>query len=222
MARPKSKVQPTLMARFAVVSFAAGLLEKLITNWTTISSYIGGGALMGTLAWFQDLPPLMWGLAFFAGLILIAIIRLINSLAYSRKAFAKYAEKQADSSSVNPLQKDFEDQQINLRDFYHPYNQSRNNLAFRNCELFGPSELFLTGQISFRTTCFFVECNAVIIKDKQPLAGAVRMKDVTFTDCHFFRVTILVTAQDARWLKAVIPFGGEALPIITDGKYGEI
>jgi hypothetical protein len=209
------------MVGFDLAALATWSIDKIGSNWGAIVQTMGGGVLMGALAWVQGLPPLAWGGAFLVGLIVMAIFRLINAASYMRRALAKYAEKHADTSSVNPLRKDFQDNQINLRDFYHPYQQSGTNLSFRNCELFGPNELFLHGEISFRTVCHFQECTTVIIKDQQPLFGAVKMKDVSFSDCRFFRVTILVTAKDARGLKSIIPFGNKGLPIISDGTYGE-
>ena len=214
--------KPGILHRFDVASFVVGVLEKIVSNWTTLATYVGGGALMSALAWFQQLPPLYWGSCFFAGLILVSFFRLLNAATDQRKSMAKYAERHAQSSSINPLAKDFEDQQLNAHDFYHPYFQPRRNLVFRNCELFGPANLFINGDISFRTGCFFHECTAVIVKNNQSLTSAVFLRDVTFTDCNFYRLSILMTAHDAKALKHIIPFGKPGLPVITDGTYGEI
>jgi hypothetical protein len=199
---------------------AAWCIDRIISNWAAISGYIGSGALMSVLAWLQHLPPLAWGGAFFAGLILVAVVRFVNSAARLRRAMALYTEKQADTSSVNPLAHDFQNQQINLRDFYHPYGVPRSNLSFRNCDLFGPCELALGGSFSLREGCTFSECSIVVIKAIP--AGAVQIRDVVFDRTRFFRITLLLTVQDARGVKALFKVGEPGMPVVSDGTYGEI
>jgi hypothetical protein len=61
-----------------------------------------------------------------------------------------------------------------------------------------------------------------IISRFDVIPSATLMRDVSFSDCHFYRLTILVTALDARGLKQFIPLGAQEMPVITDGTYGEI
>jgi hypothetical protein len=69
---------PKIFQRFDALSFLLGLLQQVLTNWTTVSGILGGGALMGYLAYVQELQSLWWGGAFLGGMVLVATVRALN------------------------------------------------------------------------------------------------------------------------------------------------
>jgi len=143
MALPEKRAG--IFGRFDVLSFLASLVEKVVTNWQAIASYLAGGAGMSLLAKLQELPPLAWGLAFFGGLILMAIFRAIRSWAGVRTAQKRLYERAAETKHpFNRIEPEFSRQKINIVDLIHPIGEPLARKGFTDCEFYGPGFLVLS------------------------------------------------------------------------------
>lgn len=199
MARDKRGPKAWFGRAFDLASF---LGQQVASNWAALSTYFSGGAAMSALAYFQDVPPLAWGAAFFAGLLGVAVIRFINSAGAERRARAEYEMQVARPPvTVNPLRKSFEGEKISLADFWHPNGHSRsyNNVSIHNCQIHGPGSMALDGH-SVMADCIFSGCDLVCILPGSVISTAVLFNDATIKDCQLVSVTLYLGEGEAQAL----------------------
>ena len=139
--------------------------------------------------------------------------------ARSRRSLKRFSEKLALSSAVNPLAKEFTNQRIKLSDFYHPWFHEYDKVIFRNCELYGPCNVFFSGHVTLNGGGND-DTEIVIVYEGAQLRSVVVFKNATFIDCRWYRVTFYVHADQARRMKAKMRIPQDT--VISDGKFGVI
>jgi hypothetical protein len=180
-----------LLARFDLLSFLAGLAEKAITNSAAIASYIGGGALMGWLVYLEGVRPWMWGIGFFGGLVLVAIVRAISAYSQNQKAAAALRAKISETpQTVNPLRQHFDRERIRISDFWNPMFQLYKGVVFRDSQIHGPGTIAFWHGTTLRgadfTTCDMVCVTNALIRT------AVVFENSTFENTTFVSMTLYI------------------------------
>ena len=206
------------------LDWAGFAIQQAISNWSTITSYISGGALMGGLAIFQEVAPIWWGVAFFGGLIGVAVVRAISQWGRKKAAEAAYAEATIKTTAINPLSKTFDSQRMKLSDFYHPFFRLSESVIMRDCEVYGPGSLYFVDNFHTKD-CRFVDCDIVIVRNSAKIPALMTgFSDLRAERTSFYRITVYMNAETARaWKAKMIPsIGTTDFPIISDGQYGEI
>lgn len=146
---------------------------------------------MGALAYIQQLPPLIWGVAFFLGVFAVAIIRAINAWAYERRSSAKYLEIISLSpKSVNPLKQTFDREKISLSDFWNILVKMRSykGQVFRDCHIHGPGAIVLYHGCTIRASDLST-CDLVCVTAAQIQTGIV-FENSVFDRCIFVSATM--------------------------------
>jgi len=196
---------------FDVGSFA---LQQVASNWAAISTYAFGAMLLSVLAYIQQLPPLLWGAAFFAGLIGVGIFRLISAFAARTRAHARMMSELAKSpTSVNSLQKDFSNQRISLSDFWHALFPMRNHIGqtFRNCHIIGPATICLEA-------CYLIDTNwetcDLIYWPPSISQTSILFRKAYFEGCYFAQVTIYLPGNVCEQVIADAAKQGQPKPHI--------
>lgn len=183
-----------LMARFDVLSFLAGLVEKVISNFGAITSYIGGGALMGWLVYLEGVRPWVWGAGFFAGLFAVAAIRAVTAYSQNQRAEGEFRKLlAAPPETVNPLRQSFDRERIRVSDFWNTFVKLRHykGTAFRNCQLHGPGAIVFWHGCTLRQP-EFLSCDLVCVNNAH-IHTAVVFENATFDDCAFVSTTLYLS-----------------------------
>ena len=204
------------LSRLDTLSSMAGLAQSAVSNWATISSYLSGGALMSGLAYFQALPPLYWGAAFFAGLVLVSIVRAITKWGRSRDALARlYEATAATPSSFNRLQGEFVRQTINVRELIHPLGQPLRDKTFVDCEFHGPGLMVLSGS-GFAGQMGGGNVEFIRLRTN---AGTTTPNKAILSNCHlrncrFYNVAIALTSESIDDMKKMM--AGETMIVMGE------
>ncbi len=193
------------LSRLDTLSSLAGFAQSAVSNWATISSYLSGAALMSALAYFQTLPPLYWGAAFFAGLLLVAIVRAITKWGRSRDALARlYEASAATPGSFNRLETEFVRQTIKVSDLIHPLGEPLTEKTFIECEFHGPGLLALSA-------CGFdgfgggnVELIRLRSSNGTMMPSKAVLLNCHLRRCRFYNVAIAMTSDSVDQLKKLV------------------
>jgi hypothetical protein len=202
-------------------------IAELLTYWKEIASLVGSGVVttFGIAELINPWGYFGWSLVFVGlGLAIWLLLSAGSALlawAQSRRSLALFTDWQRQTGKINPLRVDFENEQIDLRDFYHPSPnfRKRENVSFRRCELFGPMNVALTGLVNFRGNNKFSDCEIIVIKKGMAVSSPIVLEHATFTDCRIHSVTFFLNATDARGINQQIFHG--AFKSISDGTFGE-
>lgn len=147
-------------------------------NWATLlAALLGGGGLtyLSLITdWISDYGPIAWGVAFFIGAYLtLGALYVWTSIA-SRRFINRQAEAAFVKSGINPKDTKFENQSVPLAEFYSAYYFSQQNKVFIDCDIFGPSLLFMDGcsldGVQFR------HCQIIVCKEDTVLYGITAFK----------------------------------------------
>ncbi len=147
---------------------------------------------MSALAYAQQLPPLIWGAAFFAGLFAIGVVRLIAALAATKRAQANVIQEFGKPPlTVNPLRKDFSHERINLADFWGSLTEMRvhKGQSFRNCHIVGPGAIYF-GSNCHITNSNFATCDKIYLPYDTFTQAAIVFEGAIFDGCYFAQVTM--------------------------------
>lgn len=208
--------RPKIFAPKNIISALAWSADKVFSNWAALVTYLGGGTLLGALAWLQRLSPLFLGGAFFLGLLLVAVVRAISAYARGQDARAAYLQaRAAPPTTVNPLRRNFEREKISLLDFDGAYTESRiyTDKVFRDCDFYGPGSLIFWHGCSLNSPGFLM-CDMICVTSA-PVFSAIAFKDCSFINCRFFSITLLLPRNVIQ--DHIIPDlirGGRQVPII--------
>jgi hypothetical protein len=140
-------------------------------------------------------------LPFFA-LLLIALFA-VSAWAANQKAVARFTEAAVGAAKINPLDPEFVRKRINLTDFYHPHFRANRGKHFRECELFGPAQIVLSGTGNLMH-CSFAYCDVVVIAVGSAVHSVIAFEECDFSKCSFYNVTFLVDAGMAKTMKTQV------------------
>ncbi len=198
----------------------AWVWDRLIEHWPQII-FIGGASVMAYLAsitvWFKRFGPIGYGVVGIGAYLLFMVGYLIYGLARKHVASSRLADERWKAGSINPLEGNFSNQRIKLSDFFNPFYEPVKTAKFLDCELLGPSNIFLGGCNVFHSG--FIGCQAVIIGEGKTVIGVTVFSNCIFERCKFFQVTLYMTKQQYISLKEQAGIG---VPIISDGEAGNL
>ncbi|MFO0991924.1 MAG: hypothetical protein U1E67_08345 [Hyphomicrobiales bacterium] len=174
--------------------------------WPNILAFIAGGGLVTwaakTTAWLEPWGNLGLAAAILGGIMIVAAFMYLFAKARDLRSRAALNSALASKPvTINPLAGHFTEQVIDLNAFYDPTLFAHANKSFDRCHLRGPSVVFLQGATHFENP-MFVDCNFVVINEGDPMSGLVVLGNPRFVSCHFFNITIFMTAKMALSLRA--------------------
>ncbi len=181
------------------ITLGQWLYDRITANWTTIISLVGFAVTYYTASispWVERVGVLGWWLLA-VGIFLL----LYLGLSYARKlranaalqaATASYVRLKEQADSANVLASTFEDQRINILDFYHPDLRPVRNVVFRNCDILGPALVYVLGNWIENV---FVKCDAALLHRERMSDNALQFWNCSFYNCRFYRVTFMVSAE---------------------------
>ncbi len=180
--------------------------EWRISLWYLVFGVGGLAASISIPAWavstmdmFQQYQPLSWVIAGFSGAALWATIYFVIAISASIRVRAKYnSDMRKRGSFIDPMAKTFHDQRIYLSDLCLPSHPYVSEKMFHNCEIVGPSNIFLRFGNNLRGMKL-PYCDAVALGENQNSASNCTIfDDCVFHDCSFKSVTFLFRPDDAQ------------------------
>lgn len=145
--------------------------------------------------WVADYGPIVWVIVGIFVAFVAAIILRVTSGAILRLAQARLTRSYAfREGRINPLKNSFDNEVVNISDFYSPGPMLYSNKVFRNCEIRGPSVIVCTATGRGRIRMDKVEGTLSVLETTNPTFDSnsiVNFQDVTFLDCKFYGVTII-------------------------------
>lgn len=196
--------------------------ESLGRWWPWIVSFFGGGAMTWLASLSPGLEPWQWGAIGCGSFLIIYLVLVVGvagwSWAYERRAVGRFTDRQSETTSINPLDRQFVRQIISLRDFWHPFPRLYRHVHFTECDISGPGAIALVGfpQI-VGTESLMRNCEIVVVRAGAMAFNAIQFDSPVFKDCTFYNIAFYLTATDARRFAAA-----GKMNIISDGTFGEI
>jgi hypothetical protein len=194
----------------AGASIPQAILDYFAGKWIEFAAVFVGGGGMGYLAsitsWLKPWGPVAWGAAGIIAACAIGLAYAVISLIVAKKS-AQYARANLDnklsnnSSTVNPLDRQFDRLIINIRDLFIPYQPLLIGKTFVECDLIGPGVLMFDrcDLISpIMSACSHVVYNP---EKKHPVMGAVGFSSSRFERCRFISITFLINPELAMILE---------------------
>lgn len=141
--------------------------------------------------------PLSWVVAGFLGLLCYALCVAIYGYGQERIVRSKYdAKLLANSGPIDPLAKVFEARRIFLNDFVLPSNPIIEGKRFVDCEIVGPSNLFMQGDYSINNVRAG-RVDAVCLTPQRPFDNGYIFRNCVFRGCTFHRITFFMLPYEA-------------------------
>ncbi len=200
------------------VDGAANLFDWVNRIWPLVAAFFVGGGVMAYLTaatdWLNQIGPIAWGVAFFAGGFVSVGIYVVLLLAARVRMANKYAERGLKNTGANRLKKRFEHEQIRLADFFHPYYIPYKQVQFHGCSLIGPAALLLDGCTMIGVT--FKQVQIVIIKPNVHLFGVTAFDQCIINDGELCNVTLYMNAGTYKRMAKETPDMAQHVPVISD------
>ncbi|MEO1110092.1 MAG: hypothetical protein AAFX90_19435 [Pseudomonadota bacterium] len=138
-------------------------------------------------------PLVYWAVGLCFGLIFLAAyygyMRIRREILHT-----KFIEKNLYAATVNPLVKEFRNEQIRLSDFLHPLDFYYDDKIFIDCELIGPAFLHAPGITAIRNE--FRECFVLVLRNDAPKMGVVSLKNPRFENCRLANITFMMRQSE--------------------------
>lgn len=176
-------------------------LSTLEWQWSLWSLIKGSGVITSFAlpAWavnashtFAEYAPLSWVVAGFLGLFVTALSCAIYASAADKLTRVQYNRKMLSRGNfVDPMEKAYQDIRIYLNDFCLPSFPLIENKTFINCEIIGPSNVVMEYGNNISEPRYPIS-DAVKMKPDHKFFNAVIVRNCTFRQCSFQRVTFLV------------------------------
>ena len=103
---------------------------------------------------------------------------------------------------VNPLDDNFVRKRIRISDFVSPVHQLIEEKVFDRCEIIGPAMVIIGSNMHNPQ---FLDTNFVCVKDGFPVFNAIEVRNCSFINCKFYRLTVIVPESGVSLLPSV-PF----------------
>lgn len=151
----------------------------------------------------KQLGPIYWaGIGLLTSLIVVIVFYLFRQ-ANLKQAEADFVRVMATPrSTINPLAESFSDSVIPIEDLRLPMLQLQENKHFKRCKLVGPGAVAIMGGTYQYNN--FTECgDMVALPDHVYLTGIIVLKNCTFVECQFIRITRLADQNTAKAFQGV-------------------
>lgn len=155
---------------------------------------LGGGVVTGWATWatgfFSAYAPLSWVAA---GLIGAAVSGFTFWVVQKGRTIsiqnALQKKWNSPGDGVNPLEDNFVRRRIMLNDFVSPANPIVEGKTFDRCEIVGPA--LALADSNFHNAALY-DCNLVCVKDGITAYGIIVLRNNSFLNCKFYRISFLV------------------------------
>jgi hypothetical protein len=198
----------------------AWISDWLIDHWPQIV-WIGGASGMTYLAsitvWLNNYGPVAYGAVGLSTYLIFMIGYAIYGIARKKIALSRLADERWKAGSINPLEGNFNKRRIKLSDFFDPFYKSIQTAKFQDCELLGPSNVYLMGCTLSHPT--FSSCQVVIIEQGKKVIGVTAFENCIFERCKFYHTIFYFTRSQYIDTKGK---SGKGIEVISDGKAGDL
>lgn len=180
------------------------ILSRLEWRWSLAQFVWGGYVIISTAlpAWavsatdiFQHHAPLSWVVSGFAGLSFALLTYAIYAWANAKLIRSRYNRELYEKTGfVDPMANTFEDRRIFLAEFCLPSDPYLSGKTFVNCEIIGPSVLFLrwSNRVDEHQ---LPNCDAIVLRGRS-YHNAITVDRCTFRGCSFKRITVMVLPEE--------------------------
>lgn len=187
--------------------------EQIARYLPLIFSIFGVGAVMSVLAvltdWMNLYAPFSWGLAFLIGVLAIIFAFAGHARYVLWRTQNELLKKSVDpTSEINPLDKNFHNLRIKISDLAHPVEHSIKDKVFSDCELIGPSVLYLaSGNID---KINYINCNMIKANSNAEIStqSIITMENCKIMNCKLYNMVIISSAENALQFERATNFKG--------------
>ena len=216
-----------------------GWLDKGLSWWFYFTGFISVATLSGFFSrmlalstpWIIALGPFGVWLFTLGGVAFVLILIMLGIKAWSMAISARVHNKWKERvDSFNPLESTFHQKRIRISDLAHPSTQWIQGKRLIDCDLIGPSVIYLYSQNNIYNYTF-LNCDVVVINPKQRVTNCIVLEKVYASDCRFYNCTIYVdefffqhSVKNASDIN-VISYTGDAVydgPPMPEEGYGDI
>lgn len=174
-------------------------LSRLEWRWSLLSHVAWLVSSFALPAWalqaadlFSEYAPFSWVAAGFAGLLLGGLVLSLFAWSYGKWVRSKYDRSLYERTGfVDPMAATFENKRIFLADFCLPSDPHIEGRTFINCEIVGPTNLYLRKGNNITEQKLPIVDAVVLNVDKRFFNGVI-VDNCTFRRCAFKRTTIMM------------------------------
>lgn len=163
-------------------------LESRLALWAAI----GGSSVVGAISlwiasateWLEPYAPASYWFAALIGGVLSFLMfwlaALVRNAWLRARAFRRWRDVE---HLVNPLDREFTRKRIRIDDFADPVRRDIENKRFVECQLLGPSVLFLEKNCTL-TGVGFINCDLVVLPNNKKvlIQNAIAVRDIAMID----------------------------------------
>jgi hypothetical protein len=193
--------------KLSTVDAIISLAQTAAKVWPAVLAFFGGSGMSYLASLNPALTPLAWGFIGMATFLVLYVVLVGGVAAWSwalgRRAVARLSDHQLQTSTVNPLDPLLERKRVALRDFYHPFFAAHQGSHFRDCEIYGPGAVVLSGTQMFEE-CTFRSCDFIAVRPGAPINSAVAFDSPRFFRTTLFRVTFYLSPEDAQRMREAL------------------
>lgn len=168
--------------------------DRIANNWGWIVALFGSGGMtyLATITeWLKPWGPIAYGAIALSTVIIGGLVYALVGTVRAKLMLVQIYDRTSKSSNINVLLDKFERTKIRVADFFHPYGKIIENVKFQDCEIYGPTPMFVL-YCTFQDGSF-TNCDVVILDSGVNMTGAVAFKQCIFERSHFYNVTLFVT-----------------------------
>lgn len=172
-------------------------------KWSLWGFIVTAATSSGFAAWaasetqlLSQYAPLSWVLAGLAAFLTVAVVYLVWSVARTISIRAYYNRSLYEKSGfVDPMANTFENKRIFLSEFCLPSDPYIAGKTFINCEIIGPSNLFLRhgNRVDEHK---FSHCDAVLLAEGSTFYNGITVDGCMFRGCSFKRISLMLTKEE--------------------------
>lgn len=145
---------------------------------------------------FSEYAPFSWVAAGFAGLLLGGIAFSLFAWSYGKWVRSKYDRSLYERTGfVDPMAATFENKRIFLADFCLPSDPHIEGRTFINCEIVGPTNLYLRAGNNINEQKL-PNVDGVVLNGDKAFFNGITVDNCTFRRCAFRRITIMMLPSE--------------------------
>ncbi len=181
----------------------AELLWKIFTFLVVLSGGTTATVLAAGTTLFGNAGPIAWmGIGLIFSLAFGLTLFLVAGAFKAKAEGVLLTSLSSKSSSINPLQRSFEDLIIPIEALRLPGASIHEYKHFRRCKFVGPGAIAILGG-TFVKGNFNNIGHVLTLPEEIFLTGVTALKNCTVEECDFYSVTILVPRKSADSFKTV-------------------
>lgn len=174
----------------------SGRASTVATFWPMLVPAGVGAVILGYLSmsvgWINKYGAFGWATTGLLAFVLISAGLALVGYGRHRWEMAKASRKWAtDVDAINPLDNEFHKKRIKLADLRHPVRRQIEGKKFTDCQLMGPTNLFLSHNMNL-TNAAFLNCDLILTKNKAQIFNVTELTNCEIIGGEIVEATIYV------------------------------